>query len=147
MLKYINREHTLILFNGGVTWLAAPDDWDSIGDGPTREAVKAWLAAGNTPEPFPPPTTEDRVAANVAAIQAELDRQARLKGYDDIVSACSYASGDADDPFQAEGKKFLKWRGQVWAQAYAVLAEVQAGQRALPTPEEAVASMPTLVLP
>lgn len=87
------------------------------------------------------------VAANIAAVQAEMDKQAKARGYDDIVSACSYASGDATDPFAAEGKAFLAWRSKVWAKAYAMLAEVEQGTRPMPTPAEAVAAMPPLGLP
>jgi len=90
---------------------------------------------------------EAAIAANTAAIQAELDRQAQLKGYDNIVSACSYASGPDSDPFAAEGRAFLAWRSAVWTQAYAVLAEVEAGTKPMPTPEESVAQMPALTLP
>jgi hypothetical protein len=107
----------------------------------------AWQAGGNTPEPCRQLTAAERIADNIAAVQSELDRQAHLRGYDSIVSACSYAGGDPDDPFQAEGKAFLKWRSAVWSQAYAILAEVEAGSRPLPTPDEAVAAMPALVLP
>lgn len=94
-----------------------------------------------------PPAFADLVAMNVAAIQTELDRRAKMKGYDNIVSACSYAAQAEGDLFQAEGQAFLRWRSQVWAQAYAFLAEVQAGTRTLPTPEGAVAAMPALELP
>lgn len=97
--------------------------------------------------PPPPPTKEQRIAANTAAVQAELDRQAQAKGYDNIVSACSYAAQPSGAPFQAEGAAFLKWRSDVWSQAYATLAEVKAGTRPMPTPAESVAAMPRLVLP
>lgn len=95
----------------------------------------------------PPPTTADLIAANTATIQAQLDRQAQLKGYDNIVSACSYAAQEIGAPFQAEGAAYLAWRSAVWAQAYATLAQVEAGEIPMPTPEEAVAAMPALVLP
>ena len=88
-----------------------------------------------------------QVTANTAAVQAELDRQAQARGYDNIVSACSYAAQAPGAPFQAEGAAFLQWRSDVWAQAYALLDQVQAGTVPMPTPEEAVAQMPVLVLP
>jgi len=91
-------------------------------------------------------TFDQRVAVNIAAIQAELDRQAQLKSYDNILSACSYAAQPEGAPFQAEGATYLQWRSDVWAQAYAVLAEVQSGNLPLPSPEESVAQMPLLNL-
>jgi cytochrome c5 len=106
-----------------------------------------WVAQGNTPEPVDAPTFAELVAANTAAVQAELDRQAQVKGYDNIVSACSYAAQAVGAPFQTEGAAFLKWRSDVWKHAYDTLAEVQAGTKPMPTPEEAVAQMPALVLP
>lgn len=106
-----------------------------------------WIADGNSPEPVAALTLDQLIAANIAAIQAELDRQAQAKGYDSILSACSYAAQASNAPFQAEGTAFLEWRSDVWSQAYAFLAKVQAGTEALPTPEQAVAQMPALVLP
>ena len=56
IIKYTNAEQTAILINGEhSTGLSAPGAWESIGDGPTREAVLAWIAAGNVPEPYQPP--------------------------------------------------------------------------------------------
>lgn len=119
------------------------------GDGSIESCVvseiSAWIAAGNTPDPFPNPTFDDRIAANTAAIQAKLDERARSKGYDDIVSACSYAAQPAGAPFQAEGAAFLQWRSAVWAKAYATLADVQTGKVPMPTPAQAVADMPEIV--
>lgn len=62
MLKFINAEKTAASFNGASFALDAPENWESIGDGPTREAVLAWLAEGNIPAPMdvpPPPTPAD----------------------------------------------------------------------------------------
>jgi len=59
MLKYTNTEKTSATFNGASFGIDAPENWASIGDTPTREAVLAWLAEGNTPEPadtIPEPT-------------------------------------------------------------------------------------------
>jgi hypothetical protein len=89
----------------------------------------------------------EAISLNSAAIQAELDRQALAKGYDSIISACSYAAQPEGAPFQSEGAAFLNWRSAVWSHAYSVLADVEAGNIPMPTPEEAVAQMPALVLP
>jgi hypothetical protein len=89
----------------------------------------------------------EAIAANEAAIQSELDRQALAHGYDSILSASSYAAAPPDDPYQAEGAAFLAWRSAVWKKAIAVQADVEAGNIPMPTPEEAVAQMPALVLP
>lgn len=96
----------------------------------------------------PPPATPQQVqAACVAAIQGEMDRQAQAHGYDSILSACSYAAQASGAPFQAQGAAFLAWRSTVWQEAYAKQAQVAAGTATMPTPAEAVAAMPALVLP
>lgn len=78
-------------------------------------------------------------------VQQHLDSAARLRGYDSILSACSYAAGQ--NPFQAEGQAFVAWRGDVWASCYTMMAEVQAGTRPVPTAVELLAALPVLVLP
>lgn len=70
MLKFTNTQKTAAVFNGAYFGLESPEDWKSIGDGPTREAVLAWLAKGNAPLPAdvpPPPTKDQRIAALLAA--------------------------------------------------------------------------------
>jgi len=86
-------------------------------------------------------------AAITTAVQAQLDATAVAHGYDDVLSACSYAAQPAGSAFQAEGLAFLTWRSEVWTQAYATLAAVDAGTAQLPTPAQAVASMPAFVDP
>lgn len=68
MLKYTNQEMTAAEFNGAFFSLDRPSAWTGIGDTPTREAVLAWLAEGNTPEPA------DQVEnPRIAEIKAQLD--------------------------------------------------------------------------
>ena len=76
-------------------------------------------------------------------VQSYLDGEAQKLGYDNIVSACTYAS--ASNPFQEEGQSFVSWRGNVWATCYQILADVEAGTRSIPTEEELLAELPTLV--
>ena len=52
MLKYTNIEKTAAQFNGAFFSLAAPENFSSIGDGPTREAVLKYLSEGNLPENY-----------------------------------------------------------------------------------------------
>ena len=92
--------------------------------------------------------TAERIAADKAAtlaaltktVQAALDDEARSRGYDNVVSACSYAA--APNPFQSEGQAFVSWRGNVWAACYAMLAQVEAGTRPVPTAAEVLAELP-----
>ena len=79
------------------------------------------------------------------AIQLYMDTKAIEKGYDSILSACTYAS--FTNPFQTEGQAFVEWRGNVWAYCYQVLANVQSGSRIEPTIDELIIELPKLVLP
>ena len=72
-------------------------------------------------------------------VQQYLDSKAHEKGYDNILSACSYAA--VENQFQAEGIAFLKWRSDVWAYLYQVYADVQNGAPE-PTLETLIAGMP-----
>ena len=74
MLKYTNTEKTSAMFNGASFSLDAPENWASIGDAPTREAVLAWLAEGNTPEPADTPmqpTKSELAQQQIDAIEAK----------------------------------------------------------------------------
>lgn len=81
------------------------------------------------------------------AVQSHLDELARTQGYDNIMTAVSYADEPAVAKFQQEGAAFRAWRSNVWAYVYAQLAAVQAAEREQPTPAQLVAELPTLLLP
>lgn len=66
------------------------------------------------------------------ATQARLDAFARTRNYDGILSACTYASS-TNAKFAAEGAYCMKARDDTWATLYAVLAQVQAGTRPMPS--------------
>ena len=105
------------------------------------ELIKLWIAEGNTPEPE---YTEAQIAEQtkqmaLTAVQNMLDSAAKAKGYDSILSACSYAA--YPNPFQAEGQEFVAWRGAVWAKCYEILGEVEAGTRLAPTVLELLAEL------
>lgn len=73
--------------------------------------------------------------------QELLDAKAREKGYDDILSACSYAGYEND--FKAEGEAFGIWRAKVWKYGYALLEAIGKGEKALPKSfEELIKELP-----
>lgn len=76
-------------------------------------------------------------------VQSYLDEGARALGYDNILSACSYAS--TPNSFQAEGTSFLNWRSACWEHCNQVVIDVKAGNRAIPTREELIAELPDRV--
>lgn len=79
------------------------------------------------------------------AVQHVLDIKAQELLYDNCLSVCSYIdTGFAK--FDAEGKAFRAWRSAVWAKGYEILAQVQAGERGIPTEAELIAELPELVI-
>lgn len=102
-----------------------------------------WLGWVDDPEPIPPSPEElmqQYEAEFTSAIQSHLDSVAQAKGYDNIVSACSYAG--APNPFQQEAIAFVAWRGAVWDYCYKELAKVTSGARAIPTIAELLGELP-----
>lgn len=78
-----------------------------------------------------------------SVVQAILDAKAQSYHYDNLTTAVTYAEEPSVPKFQEEGQAFRAWRSQVWASAYSILAEVQAGTRAFPT----LAEVPSLLPP
>ena len=81
-----------------------------------------------------------------SAIQSMLDDKAKERGYDSILSLCTYATSTAAK-FAAEGQAGVSWRDEVWAKGYAILADVESGSRAIPTVDELLAELPNFVWP
>jgi hypothetical protein len=85
--------------------------------------------------------------AIVAATQARLDDFAQTRNYDSILSACTY-TGSEKPKFAAEGQYAKDARDDTWAALYAILAEVQAGTRPMPTGfEDVEPDLPILAWP
>lgn len=66
------------------------------------------------------------------AAQSRLDTFASTRGYDGILSATTYASSTALK-FAQEGQDAVNLRDSTWAALYAIMAEVTAGTRPMPT--------------
>lgn len=90
------------------------------------------------------PTTEEIKASLLASVDRYLNETVQAKGYDSILSACTYAFDTADEIFAEEGKKCLAWRSLVYRKCYDIMAQVEAGERAIPTEEELLAELPVL---
>jgi hypothetical protein len=106
-----------------------------------------WDAKGR-PSIFDPSSDPAILAAMFEqAIQAHLDNAAKLRGYDSIATAVSYADEPAVPRFQDDGKAFRAWRSLVWAYAYQELAKVKAGKREIPALDAFLAELPALTDP
>lgn len=114
--------------------------WVNYRANTARDGVE--LAPPAPPVPPVPPDVPDYVTA----IQAMLDTKVQERRYYNILSACSYAPS-TNPTFRAEANTCLAWRDAVWAQAYAVLDQVNAGTLAQPTVDELLAMLPTMTWP
>lgn len=80
------------------------------------------------------------------AIQEHLDLKPKERLYDGIVSLCTYAT--SKNPIRAkEGQSGVEWRDACWDKGYEIMAEVKAGERAIPTAEELLTEMPVFIWP
>jgi hypothetical protein len=82
----------------------------------------------------------------ISAIQSMLDETAKERGYDSILSLCTYATSPTAK-FSDEGQAGVSWRDEVWAKGYAILADVESGSRAIPTESELLSELPSFVWP
>lgn len=89
------------------------------------------------------PTSTEIQAELTNTVQAYMDDAVKARGYDGILSACSYINTGIER-FDSEGAACRMWRSAVWEKCYAILAEVQAGARAVPTVEELINELPKL---
>lgn len=88
----------------------------------------------------------DFTATVSEAVQKRLDDFALTREYDHILSACTYATS-AVPKFAAEGQYCVQARDATFAALYQIRADVLAGQRPIPTPEELLSELPPLVWP
>jgi hypothetical protein len=103
-----------------------------------QDAVRA--ALGLTPPTIDPP---QRVAVGAAAIERWLDQTAQALGYNNFVTATSYA-GSSVDLWRRQALALSAWRDAVWQAAIALLAE----PAQLPTREAAlIAQLPQPDIP
>jgi hypothetical protein len=110
------------------------------------EVQVGWVKDGDTFIPPPPPTIDEITERYTEAVQDRLDAFARTRGYDGIMSACSYANSKTTR-FQVEGEYCLDVRDATWAKCYEVMGAVLAGEQDTPTLEELLETLPKLEWP
>ena len=103
----------------------------------------ALLVKPAAPEPTPEEQQAAMQKAFTDAIQARLDAFAQTRGYDSIMSVCSYF-GSANPRFKGEADAAILLRDATWAACYEILDAVLAGKRPAPTLEALFAELPPL---
>lgn len=108
----------------------------------------SWTIENKPIPPTPPDPTPEEIRQNLTiAVSAHMNATAKTLGYSSIHTAVTYADEPAVPKFQAEGQALRAWRSLVWAQCYAILDEVNAGTRPIPTESELIALLPIFVPP
>ena len=151
--QWANIEKTLINLTVKFTeideelpFTASPNDSVAYGiELFNRAAAGEFGAVAELPPP-PPPTPEQTQKQLTNAVQRHLDTTAQERGYDGIMSLCTYATSH-NPKFVAEGQAGVIWRDAVWAACYGLLDEVMSGQREIPTAEELIVLLPEIVWP
>lgn len=107
----------------------------------------AWQFEPLSLEPDPEPVPEVLSLADFdKALTRHLDATAQSRRYDNRIS-CMVRAG-FPGPFQTEATAFAVWADGCNALAYQLMAEVQAGTRALPTSTQALIDLlPPMVWP
>ena len=94
----------------------------------------------------PPVPTEEEIQAQLEqGIEAWMNTVVAERHYDSI-DTCIARYTDSPNPKYAQEAKAVKdWNTLVWDKCWAILAEVKAGTRPIPTLEEVIAELPVLV--
>lgn len=92
---------------------------------------------------FSPPNQQpvDIKKQVIAYVQLQLDTKAQAKGYDSIISACTYVTSTVAK-FAQEAQEFVNLRDTSWSVCYQLLHEVEQGLREVPTLQEVIALLP-----
>jgi len=91
------------------------------------------------------PNDEQKLAAIKGAIQAHLDATAVRLGYDNINTISKFMG--FDNPFRTTAEALALYCANTWIYVESELVKMADNGRSIPTNEEAVAELPTFVVP
>jgi hypothetical protein len=77
-------------------------------------------------------TTQDLLSEIVNQAQNLLNTKALERGYDSILSLCTYAT-DPDSQLSKEGQDGVRWRSQTWSFLKQYQVEISNGSKPVPT--------------
>jgi hypothetical protein len=90
-------------------------------------------------------TNNEIIKELTQALEAHYDAKAQERRYDNRLT-CALRAGYAG-PFQAEGQAFAVWMDTCNAYGYQVMRDILAKLQPVPTAEELIAELPTMVWP
>ena len=82
----------------------------------------------------------------LASISEQLDKIAQIKGYDSIISLCSYKD-DPNPKFAAEALAGINYRSAVWSYCTDVLTKVTNNEMEIPTLKDFIDNAPKIQWP
>lgn len=127
-------------FEEHLPFTATPSDTEAHGVGLFNRAVAGEFGPI---APFVPPviTPEQFLQGIISVVQKRLDDFAKTRNYDNILSACTYATSSVPK-FAAEGQRAVRERDSTWTALYAIPEKVAAGT--IPAPQSYVDIEPHL---
>lgn len=96
--------------------------------------------------PTPPPSPTLTEADYQRAIEAHVDAVARARRYSGAAACASYVNS-TEPAWRAEAEAFIAWRDEVYRQAFATLAAVEAGEETPPSIEDFIGGLPPMEWP
>ena len=112
---------------------------------PFGSQAEAIAYANTHPLYFSPPMTAEELQGHKEtevseAVQKMLDDSAVTRGYDSIISECSYASSTGN--FGKEAQITVNWRDAVWTYIFQVQGDIVSGARTEPTLNNLLTELP-----
>lgn len=95
----------------------------------------------------PEPTKEEIQKQLTDGVQKWMDNKVQERNYDSVHTCVGTYLYSPIEKFRLEAEAVRDWVSYVWAKCYAILAEVEAGIRGIPTLEEVIAELPQLEWP
>lgn len=93
----------------------------------------------------PPETAEEIQKRLTDGVQNWMDSKVQERNYDNVHTCVGTYLYSPIEKFRLEAEAVRDWVSYVWAKCYEILAQVEAGERDIPTLEEVIAELPELI--
>ena len=92
-----------------------------------------------------PPTEAEIQKCLTDGVQNWMDSKVHERNYDNVHTCVGTYLYSPIEKFRLEAEAVRDWVSYVWAKCYEILAQVEAGERDIPTLEEVISELPVLV--